>query len=660
VPSPEPTAFERVYPRRSLLGGPGLRGLLWSVASSVCVCLLLLLLGLLADFLAHRGRIVATVAEWTQAAGPLSGPQLRDWGGPAELPPGQTHLVLEETGLGSTLPHGPRVWQSLANALGIPTAGRTNLSTLGWLVAVGALLAWIRSGCAWRARNAWNTAAVRVAGKLRQSIHRQANRLGPSDLDGSQGRQAVELFTTSVDMVAQGVVSWLSLRGRDLPRLVLVALTLLLIDPSLTLVCVVPLLLLWWLVERHEARARQEDQVSWERSDREVRLLAESLTKTRLVRGYRLETLENRQFDAALDRLQRTEFESLRQGALGRRFVRLLIAAVTAFVVLFLGWRILLPPHALSLGWGLAVLGGFLLAFPPLRALAQAQVTLAPAEAGAQAVQHYLARLPEVGQPVGARVLNPLSRMLTFEEVSYTPPGSATPLLDQFRAKIPAGRIVGLVSTDPLQAKAIASLLPRFIAPQSGRILIDGEDIARGTLDSLRSDVVLVGLGSQVISGTILENLRIHPAVTDDSVIDAARRMHLHESVQRLPQGYETVVGEQGEMLPAAIEFQLGLTRALLANPALLLIEEPSGPFEEETRAALEEAYQRLAQGRTVIFLPHRLSTLRRCEEILFLHRGRLAAIGPRDTLVNRSPLYRHWEYIHFNEFRSEFEMDEE
>jgi ABC-type multidrug transport system fused ATPase/permease subunit len=148
--------------------------------------------------------------------------------------------------------------------------------------------------------------------------------------------------------------------------------------------------------------------------------------------------------------------------------------------------------------------------------------------------------------------------------------------------------------------------------------------------------------------------------VTDDSVIDAARRMHLHESVQRLPQGYETVVGEQGETLPAAIEFQLGLTRALLANPALLLIEEPSGPFEEDTRAALEEAYQRLAQGRTVIFLPHRLSTLRRCEEILFLHRGRLAAIGTRDTLVNRSPLYRHWEYIHFNEFRSEFEMDEE
>ncbi|MFM8285092.1 MAG: hypothetical protein ACKOGA_00005, partial [Planctomycetaceae bacterium] len=163
--SPEPTAFERVYPRRSLLVGPGLRGLLWSLASSVCVCLLLMLLGLLADFLAHRGRIVVPVAEWTQGAGPLPGGALREWGGPAEPVPGQSHVVLEETGLGSTLPHGPRIWQWLAGTVGLPNAGRTNLATLGWLVAVGALLAWIRSGCAWRARNAWNTAAVQVAGE---------------------------------------------------------------------------------------------------------------------------------------------------------------------------------------------------------------------------------------------------------------------------------------------------------------------------------------------------------------------------------------------------------------------------------------------------------------------------------------------------------------
>jgi len=655
VSSPEPTAFERVYPKRSLLGGPGLRGLLWSLASSVCVCLLLLWLGLLADFLANRGRIVATSAEIVQSAG-----RFTDWGGPAEPLPGQTHSVTEEAGLGATLQQGPLAWQGLARLLPLPRLARGNLSTLGLLVAVGGVLAWVRSGCAWRARNAWNTAAMRLSGDLRQSIHRQASRLGPADLDGSRSRHAVELFTTAVDRVAQGVVEWLSLRGRDLPRLILVGLTLLLIDPSLTIICVVPLLGLWWLVERHEARAAQQAGLDRERSEREVRLLAESLTKTRLVRGYRLEGLDNRQFDASLARLQRTESETLRRGALGRRFVRVLIAAVAAFVVLFLGWRILLPPQALSLGWGLAVLGGFVLAFPPLRSLARGQTTLAPAEFAAQAIQQYLALLPEVGQPIGAKVLNPLSRMLTFEDVCYTPVGGGPPLLEKFRAKIPAGRIVGLVATDRLQAEALASLLPRFIAPQTGRILIDGEDIARGTLDSLRSDVVLVGLGSQVISGTILENLRVHSSVTEEAVVQAARQTHLHEAIVQLAQGYQTVVGEQGETLSPAVEFQLGLTRALLVSPALLLIDEPPGPFDEQTKAQLEEAYQRLSRGRTVIFLPHRLSTLRRCEEILFVHRGRLAAIGPRDSLVKRSPLYRHWEYIHFNEFRSEFELDEE
>jgi ABC-type multidrug transport system fused ATPase/permease subunit len=227
--------------------------------------------------------------------------------------------------------------------------------------------------------------------------------------------------------------------------------------------------------------------------------------------------------------------------------------------------------------------------------------------------------------------------------------------------KIPAGRKVALVSTDRREAEAVASLLPRFIDPQAGRVLIDDTDIAWGTLDSVRAESILVSGEDPGISGSIRENLLgDSPGVTLEIITAAAKKTRAHEFIQGLPQGYETIIGEQGVMLDPNQSFQLGLARALVRNPALLIIDEPQLPLDDNLRSQLDEAYRALSEGRTVLFLPRRMSTLRRCDEIAFLHKGRLAAIGPRDRLSQVSPLYRHWEYLHFNEFRHEFELESE
>ena len=138
---------------------------------------------------------------------------------------------------------------------------------------------------------------------------------------------------------------------------------------------------------------------------------------------------------------------------------------------------------------------------------------------------------------------------------------------------------------------------------------------------------------------------------------DAAKLVHAHNFIQKLPQGYETAIGEHGEQLDAGQAFRLGLARAMLRKPALLIIEEPpSSLLDDETKQLIDDAYLRIAPGRTVIYIPSRLTTIRRCDPLVFIHKGKLEAVGPRSRMIQHSPLYQHWEYLNFNEFRHELE----
>jgi ABC-type multidrug transport system fused ATPase/permease subunit len=252
---------------------------------------------------------------------------------------------------------------------------------------------------------------------------------------------------------------------------------------------------------------------------------------------------------------------------------------------------------------------------------------------------------------VGAKFLQPLSRSLHFDAVTYRTPSQKL-LLDRLTLKLDAGKSYAVVSLDPMEAKAFALLLPRFLEPQSGRVLFDGEDIAWATLESLRAEAVFVGGDDPPLRGTVLDNLRAgNPQFALPQVTEAAKQTHAHNFLVRLPQGYETVLTGDDELDPSQ-RFRLSLTRAILRNPALLIIEEPKVPLDEDTKQLLDDAYQRLLPGRTVIFLPSRLTTLKRVDEVILLHHGQVAAQGPQSELVNESPLYRHWEYLHFNEFR--------
>src|SRR5262249_11834382 len=263
----------------------------------------------------------------------------------------------------------------------------------------------------------------------------------------------------------------------------------------------------------------------------------------------------------------------------------------------------------------------------------------------------FLGRPGEVGQVVGAEFLPPMAKQLEFDEVSLREPGTGRMLLQGVSLTIAAGEQVALVGAEDPEKQALVYLMPRLLDPTAGEIRIDQHNLRWVTLDSLRAQIATVLQHNLVFHDTVANNIGCgDTAYTLPQIIEAAKVAHAHHFIQKLPQGYETPSGELGHTLSVSEQFRIALARAVLRDPALLIIEEPESHLDEDTKSLLDDTMARLLPGRTAIFLPHRISTLRACDRLFLLHKGRVVAQGVHKELLAQNPLYRHLHYLEFNE----------
>jgi len=659
VAKQQSTAFERVFPRREFFRGPARAAVLWSWFSSLLFALFLFSLYLIAELLATGGTLRLNVEAQKEVADYTSTPPVivstPDGGDDVRA----DEVIFENHGLLPAVWLGrDRVWGPvLAPAYRQLRILRNNGDAFLTLILTASVLAFLWRVAVARARLLRFQAAQEVASRQRLAIHRQALRLGPGDIDGTEQKHVLELFTTDTDQLRNAVISRIEALAGSPFTLLLIALLALSISARLALLCAVPLAFCWFIAQREQQRLETQRVRAMVRSQSELRLLAESLQKTRLVRGYGMEDYAREQFEKYLKRFQQDDAVVGRHERLSNWGYRALIFALLALTGYLIGSKVLLAPSQLSFALGLFLVATLAWAWFPLQNLRRLGQEKQAVHQSAARIQRYLSLIPDVGQAVGAKFLQPLSRELEFVDVSYSTP-TKKPLLDHISLKITAGQQVAIASTDPREALALTYLIPRFIEPQSGQVLIDGEDIAWVTLESLRAENLFVGGTDPFFTGTVLENIRGGSTdYTLNEVTEAAKLVHAHNFILKLPQGYETVIGEHGEQLDPGQSMRLSLARAVLRKPALMIIEEPSKPLDEDTKSLLDDAYLRIRQNRTLIFLPTRMSTLRRVEQIVFLHQGKIEAIGTHAELIQSSQLYRHWEYMRFNEYRRQFDV---
>lgn len=648
-------AFRRVFRARDLFRGRALASAALSTAGSLLLCLLLFTGYLIADLLATGGRVVVpadapAVARLADLSGHPQAKIAAEAGDKISAP-----VEIEDGGI------LPAVWWCRDTIFGPPLAAlyrhvawlRSDRNALGLLTAAAVLLGLLRSLCLSMGRRQAEQVGLEAVTRLRRSLHRQALRIAPSDLLDQAGDKVLGLFTNEAERVREGIALFVYRLGRHPLKLALLLGMALSLHWLVTLQCLVPLAACWWFAQRERRRRADAYRLAADRARSDLQVLAEALRKTRLVRGYGMDEFEQRQFEASLERFQRNADRAAGAPRVLRATGRGLIVICVALVAFLLGTKVLAQPDNLSFAAALLLAGIFACMYRPVEMLYAFSGDRADAATAADAIYRYLDRVPEVGQAVGAKFLQPLSKVIRFDDVSYSIPGGRK-LLDGLDLQIPAGEMIAVVSPDPMEAKALVNLLPRFIEPQRGRVLYDGEDTAWATLESLRAETVVVA-ADPGITGSVRENIACgRPNIALQQVTEASKAAHAHQFVQRLPQGYETPLGEHGEPLDPGQAFRLGLARAALVDPAVLIVEEPNARLDDDTKNLLDDAYNRIFPGKTVIVLPTRLSTVKKADRVVVLHRGRIEAVGRHADLVRGCPLYRHWEYVHFNEFRDD------
>ena len=287
----------------------------------------------------------------------------------------------------------------------------------------------------------------------------------------------------------------------------------------------------------------------------------------------------------------------------------------------------------------------------PARRLAEVFSKLQRASAAADRVYQRLDREASVCDPARPRPMPRHHRDLVFDRVSfhYTPSQS---VLEDIQLRIPFGETIAIVGPNGCGKSTLANLLPRFFDPVSGSVHLDGIDLRDVRLRELRNQIGLVTQETLLFDDTVVNNIRYGcPQATDEQVIEAAKRAHAHKFIeQKLERGYQTVVGQGGGRLSGGQRQRIALARAILRDPAILILDEATSQIDLESEQLIHKVLEQFTRNRTTVLITHRLATLALANRIVVMEAGRIADLGTHEQLLGRCEVYRHLHHLQFKE----------
>jgi subfamily B ATP-binding cassette protein MsbA len=410
-------------------------------------------------------------------------------------------------------------------------------------------------------------------------------------------------------------------------------------DPLLTLVGLGVLPPVGYSLNRLGKKTRKSTRKSLEKIASMAGVVKEAIEGAAIIKGYSMETYEAGRMRAEVSKLRKFLKRMVQaDAATGPTTEVLLVCGLVCFV-LFSGQRV--ASGLLDYGDLVTLFSAILFMLDPVRKLSDVNNMIQVSVASGERVFELIDQAPDIVEAPDAVALPPMRDALRFEGVSFGYK-DGTPVLHDLNLNFRKGEMIALVGSSGAGKSTLIKLIPRFYDPAAGRITIDGVDIRRATFDSLREQIALVTQDTILFAETVAANIAYgNDRHSRERVEQAAGAAHADRFIRDMPQGYDSMLGESGGNLSGGQRQRLAIARAIIKDPAILILDEATSSLDSESERLIQDALDRIVVGRTTIVIAHRLSTVQRADRIIVMDQGRVAEEGTHAELLAKGGIYR-------------------
>lgn len=519
--------------------------------------------------------------------------------------------------------------------------------TMLWVIGGGLLvLEVVRYFLGYAQRVALAIAAQQLVFEMAKRLFEHVQRLSLRFYERQGTGEIISRATNDVGVLQQSISGGTVASAIRLFTMLAYAVLMLLLHWQLALIvyATVPLLLLAGLVSANMLRSRY--RLVQEKIADVNSALAEDISGVRVSKAFAREDAQRRRFQSENRENLQANMSTAQVQAVATPAIQLIAMLGMGIVLLAGSWFVI--GGTMTLGT-LATFVTYLIAFyQPIEQLSMVNRSIQQALAASERIFQFLDEPTEVLEKPDAHDLTAVQGAVAFEHVgfSYNP---GVPVLKDINITARPGETIALVGHTGSGKTTIANLIPRFFDPQEGRVALDGQDVRDLTLDSVRRSLAMVVQETFLFGTTVRENIRYGKLDATQAEIEAAaEQAHAHEFIAKLPQGYDSPVGEGGVMLSRGQRQRIALARAIIKDPAILILDEATSDVDTETEALIQDALSRVMQGRTTFVIAHRLSTIRSADQIIVLDKGEIVERGRHEELLARNGTYRALYDIQF------------